>query len=234
MKKWISLALIFSNYAIALSPCIPDSPVGGWCEISIDQLHPTQPGIGLHQADMTQKKLAKKNRANLTNYLEKKVIPVVSTSDGDYWLVDRHHLTRALWQQGERKIKVKIIAHLDNNAHFWSEMVNKHWVWLNNERGIPVSPDSLPSHISALPDYPYRSLAGLLQNEGYFEKNEQIYFVEFVWARWLGNKMEWGTINSDNISERLEQAKILACSNEARFLPGYPGRKCRIVSDVSN
>jgi hypothetical protein len=30
----------------------------------------------------------------------KKKIPIVIAPDGGYWLVDRHHLTKALWQQG--------------------------------------------------------------------------------------------------------------------------------------
>lgn len=227
MKKWILLTFIVSHPVFALSPCSTDSEVGNWCEVSIDQLHPTQPGIGQLQVDMDQAKLSKKSGSKLDNYLAKKEIPIVISPNGDYWLVDRHHLTKALWQQGVKKARVKIIAKLPDSASFWQQMEKNHWVWLYNERGLRVTPEALPNHVGDLPDYPYRALAGFLQDEGYFEKHEQVYFVEFAWASWLGKKMGWLPINSDNLTERLEQAKILACSAEAKALPGYPGKMCQ-------
>ncbi|WON78524.1 ParB-like protein [Serratia sp. UGAL515B_01] len=230
MKKWMLLAFIVSHQAVALSPCSPDSRVGSWCEVRLEKLHPTQPGIGQLQVDVDQTKLAKKGKDKLDSFLEKKEIPVVISPKGDYWLVDRHHLTKALWQQGVKKARVRIIARLQDNANFWQQMEENHWVWLYNERGLPVTPEQLPSHVGDLPDYPYRSLAGFLQDEGYFEKHEQVYFVEFAWASWLGKKMGWLPVNADNLTERLEQAKILACSSEAKSLPGYPGKMCQSLA----
>ncbi|MDC7718677.1 ParB/Srx family N-terminal domain-containing protein [Vogesella sp. DC21W] len=74
-------------------------------------------------------------------------------------------------------------------AGFWAQMQARHWAWLYNQQGQPLAPAQLPTTLSALPDYPYRSLAGWLQDDGYFSKKDDVYFVEFAWASWLGNKM---------------------------------------------
>lgn len=191
-KGWILLAAaIISQGAWALAPCGTDSGIGDWCSLDINQLHPTQAGVGQQQVDKTQAKLATKSPAQLKKYMKKKKIPVIVDADGQYWLVDRHHLTKALWQQGVVEVTVHILAHLDNKESFWQDMQGNHWTWLRDEKGAPLTPDQLPAHISKLPDYPYRSLAGELRDAGYYSKHEQVYFVEFAWASWLGEQMNW-------------------------------------------
>jgi len=226
MKKWLLLAAILSPQAFAAAPCTPDTAPGELCEVAIDQLRPTQAGIGQLQVDEEQKKLADKSAKKLEKYAVKKEIPVVISPQGEYWLVDRHHLTRTLWQLGVKKTTVKVIAHLQDKATFWPQMEKNHWVWLKNEKGQSITPEQLPKRIADLPDYPYRSLAGQLQDEGYFDKKKQVYFVEFAWASWLGEKMGWQSVNAGNLKERLNQAKTLACEPDAKTLPGYPGEKC--------
>ena len=103
-----------------------------------------------------------------------------------------------------------------------------HWAWLKDEKGGALTPQQLPAHIGELPDYPYRTVAGLLQDAGYFDKREQVYFVEFAWASWLGQQMDWLPVDSANLADRLYQAKRLACSSKAADLPGYPGKQCRV------
>lgn len=228
MRAWILLACVLSQGAWALAPCEKESPVGSWCEARIDQLHPTQGGVGQLQVDATAQDLADKSEKQLDKLMKKKEIPIVIAPDGGYWLVDRHHLTKALWQQGVKQARVKVIARLQDRANFWSQMQNNHWAWLKDERGRPLTPEQLPRHIGDLPDYPYRTLAGLLQDAGYFSKGEQVYFVEFAWASWLGQQMGWQPVNEANLAERLAEAKRLACGAKAGTLPGYPGKQCRV------
>lgn len=216
-----------SQGAWALEPCQPGSRVGSWCQLAISSLRPTQAGIGQLQVDETARKLAGKDAQQLDAYMKKKEIPVVIAPDGGYWLVDRHHLTTALWQTGVREVRVKVIARLQEERHFWSQMQNNHWAWLKDERGQPITPRQLPNRIGTLPDYPYRTLAGLLQDAGYFQKNKQVYFIEFAWASWLGQQMRWLPVTRENLTARLQQAKRLACAPAARDLPGYPGKQCR-------
>ncbi|MFQ1821560.1 ParB-like protein [Aeromonas veronii] len=233
MKAWLLLACVLSQSAWALVPCQSDTAVGNWCEIGIDALHPTQGGVGQIQVDETQATLAGMSAKQLDKLMKKKEIPVVIAPDGSYWLVDRHHLTKALWQQGVRDARVKVIGRLQDKANFWSQMQNNHWAWLKDEKGQPLTPEQLPSSIDKLPDYPYRTLAGLLQNAGYFRKDKQVYFVEFAWASWLGKQMQWMPVDSTNLAARLQQAKRLACGSDASDLPGYPGKQCSLNQSKS-
>ncbi|MGN5005032.1 ParB-like protein [Aeromonas sp. 82P] len=233
MKAWLLLACVLSQGAWALALCQSDTAVGNWCEIGIDALHPTQGGVGQIQVDETQATLAGMSAKQLDKLMKKKEIPVVIAPDGSYWLVDRHHLTKALWQQGVKDARVKVIGRLQDKANFWSQMQNNHWAWLKDEKGQPLTPEQLPTSIDKLPDYPYRTLAGLLQNAGYFRKDKQVYFVEFAWASWLGKQMQWMPVDSANLAARLQQAKRLACGSDASDLPGYPGKQCSLNQSKS-
>ena len=233
MKAWLLLACVLSQGAWALAPCQSDTAVGNWCEIGIDALHPTQGGVGQIQVDETQATLAGMSAKQLDKLMKKKEIPVVIAPDGSYWLVDRHHLTKALWQQGVKDAPVKVIGRLQDKANFWSQMQNNHWAWLKDEKGQPLTPEQLPTRIDQLPDYPYRTLAGLLQNAGYFRKDKQVYFVEFAWASWLGKQMQWMPVDNSNLAARLQQAKRLACGSDASDLPGYPGKQCSLNQSKS-
>ncbi|WDO02615.1 chromosome partitioning protein ParB [Aeromonas allosaccharophila] len=233
MKAWLVLACVLSQSAWALAPCQSDTAVGNWCEIGIDALHPTQGGVGQLQVDETQATLAGMSAKQLDKLMKKKEIPVVIAPDGGYWLVDRHHLTKALWQQGIKDARVKVIGRLQDKANFWSQMQNNHWAWLKDEKGQPLTPEQLPSRIDQLPDYSYRTLAGLLQDAGYFRKDKQVYFVEFAWASWLGKQMQWMPVDNSNLAARLQQAKRLACGSDASDLPGYPGKQCSLNQSKS-
>ncbi|WP_421249617.1 ParB-like protein [Aeromonas sp. 603359] len=233
MKAWLLLACVLSQGAWALAPCQSDTAVGNWCEIGIDALHPTQGGVGQIQVDETQATLAGMSAKQLDKLMKKKEIPVVIAPDGSYWLVDRHHLTKALWQQGVKDARVKVIGRLQDKANFWSQMQNNHWAWLKDEKGQPLTPEQLPTSIDKLPDYPYRTLAGLLQDAGYFRKDKQVYFVEFAWASWLGTQMQWMPVDNSNLTARLQQAKRLSCGSDASDLPGYPGKQCSLNQSKS-
>ncbi|WP_323915038.1 ParB-like protein [Aeromonas veronii] len=233
MKAWLLLACVLSQSVWALAPCQSDTAVGNWCEIGIDALHPTQGGVGQIQVDETQATLAGMSAKQLDKLMKKKEIPVVIAPDGGYWLVDRHHLTKALWQQGVKDARVKVIGRLQDKANFWSQMQNNHWAWLKDEKGQPLTPEQLPTRIDQLPDYPYRTLAGLLQDAGYFRKDKQVYFVEFAWASWLGKQMQWMPVDNSNLAARLQQAKRLACGSDASDLPGYPGKQCSLNQSKS-
>lgn len=142
-------------------------------------------------------------------------------------MVDRHHLTSALWRVGVREVEVKVIGRINQTDGFWQKMQQNHWAWLKNQQGMTINPAQLPTSIEQMVDYPYRSLAGMLQDDGYFDKNKNSYFVEFAWAQWLGQQMKWQTITRNTIKQQLKQAEQLACTPAASGLPGYLGQACR-------
>ncbi len=210
-----------------LSSCQPDLVVGSLCSLAINDLHPTQPGIGLLQVEQEVEQLRHKSAKKLWALAQKKRIPVVIGPDGRYWLVDRHHLTRTLWSLGMREVPVIIEGKLTDANQFWSQMQERHWTWLRDEQGHPISPDKLPAHIALLPDYPYRSLAGFAEDAGLYRKADQRYFIEFAWAQYLGEKLKWRAVTRDNLKTLLKASSILACLPDAADLPGYPGGECQ-------
>lgn len=210
-----------------LTPCQPELHVGSQCRLAINALHPTQPGLGLLQVEKEVAQLKSKSAKKLWAWAQKKRIPVVIGPDGRYWLVDRHHLTRALWSLGMREVPVVIEGVLTEPALFWSQMQSHHWAWLKDEHGRAIEPAQLPSHIALLPDYPYRSLAGFAEDAGLYHKREQRYFVEFAWAQYLGEKLKWRAVTRDNLETLLKASSILACLPDAAQLPGYPGSQCQ-------
>lgn len=209
-----------------LHECDAKLGVGSRCTLPIHLLHPTQPGVGLLQVDEETQKLKSKSAKKLIDYAQKKRIPVVIGPDGQFWLVDRHHLTRALWDLGMREVPVEIEGRLDDADRFWEQMQQHHWAWLKDEHGRAVTPQQLPRHIALLPDYPYRSLAGFAEDAGLFRKEEQRFFIEFAWAQYLGEKLKWRPVTRDTLPTLLKASEIFACLPDAANLPGYPGKAC--------
>lgn len=215
--------------AVASQRCSPATPVESWCQTLISNLHPTQGGVGMIQVEDEVARLQTLATDQLVKTIRKKAIPVVIGADGVLYLVDRHHFSRALWQLGIRKVSVKVVGKLDAAASPWAQLAAQHWAWLQDEHGQPLDPASIPPQLAQLPDYPYRSLAGLLQDEGYFRKKDKAYFVEFAWGSWLGTQLGWPAISRASLPAQLTAAAKLACSPAAAHLPGYPGKACPSV-----
>lgn len=224
--QWLGV-LLLPALGWAAEPCSVQSKVGDSCDLPITALRPTQGGVGLLQVEDEVAKLGKATPKQLAKIIKKKEIPVVISPDQQYWLVDRHHLSRALWQLGVTEVRVRLVGRIKDRHCFWRQMQDNHWAWLQDQQGRPLDPAALPAEVSALPDYPYRSLAGMLEDAGYIDKPSPGYFFEFTWANWLGQKMAWAPVQRDNLAEMLSRARRLACSHEASALPGYPGKSCR-------
>lgn len=213
--------------AVGSIPCTSKLPVGAVCEAALAALQPTQFGVGMLQVSDEMRKLERKSPVALRETVIKKCIAVVIGPDGGLWLVDRHHFARALWELGEHRARVSIVGHIDQHDDFWQVMQAEKWVWLFDERGNPREPADLPRQIKDLPDYSYRSLAGFAEDEHFFSKPGQIYFIEFAWARYFGDQLGWVPVTAENIDQRLDQARRIACQPAAAGLPGYPGAACQ-------
>ncbi len=127
---------------------------------------------------------------------------------------------------GERRMPVHVVGRVEQSDHFWDSMRQAHWAWLFDERGNPRDPADLPPEVKDLPDYPYRSLAGFAENEHFFDKPTQVYFIEFAWAKYFGDQLGWAEVTAESLRQRLDEARHLACLPGASSLPGYPGRVC--------
>ncbi|QDZ27794.1 ParB-like protein [Noviherbaspirillum sp. UKPF54] len=213
------LALACCN-ALAAPTCSREIPVHGKCEISLEALHPTQPAIGAMQVEERAARMPP--GIDGAQYTSKWAVPVVQAPDGKFYLTDGHHLASVLTRVGAEKITAEVIHRFDNRASFWDQMRARHWVYLFDSHGKPITPEELPAHIKDLGDDAYRSLAGYAEDAGFFKKTDA-YFMEFAWARYFGERMGWQPIDRLTLLSALQTAQKLACQPEAQDLPGYAG-----------
>lgn len=212
--------LVFSSSAFAEPDCSREIPVDGKCEIALTALHPTQSAVGMMQVE--ERAMRMKGQIDSVKYTRKRPVPVVQAPDGRFYLTDSHHLASVLYRIGANKVTAEVIGRFDNPATFWQEMEARHWVYLFDPRGKPITPSALPRRIADMADDPYRALASYAEDAGYFRKTDA-YFMEFHWARYFGSRMGWRTVDRMNLLEALQEAERLACLSEAKDLPGYAG-----------
>lgn len=218
----LSIAVVNTG-AWAEAVCSRQTPVHARCEIALAELHPTQPAVGMIQVEERIARM--KHDIDGASYTSKRPVPVVQAPDGTFYLTDSHHLASVLMRIGAKKVTAEIIGRFDNPSTFWDEMRERHWVYLFDPKGNPITPAALPARIMDLADDPYRALAGYAENAGYYKRTDA-YFMEFEWARYFGSHMEWQPIGRMNLLSALQSAEKLACQPEAKNLPGYAG-PCR-------
>ena len=142
---------------------------------------------------------------------------------GRYYVIDHHHLARALHDEGVKDIAVTIIANLSNldRDAFWFVMDNRDWTHLFDANGRRRFYGDLPKSVDKLVDDPFRLLAGELRRAGGFAK-DTTPFSEFLWADFLRRRMKRKTVETD-FDHALEKALQLAKSVDADYLPGWCG-----------
>lgn len=214
---------ILATGAIAEPVCSHGIPVNAKCEIALAALHPTQSAIGMMQVEDRVTRM--REETDFLKYTSKRPVPVVQAPDGGFYLTDSHHLASVLLRAGATTVIAQIIGRFDNPSTFWEEMQARHWVYLFDPKGNPITPEVLPKRLSDLTDDPYRALASYAQNAGYYKKTDA-YFMEFHWARYFGSRMNWQPVDKLSLLSALQMAERLACREEAKELPGYAG-PCR-------
>jgi hypothetical protein len=192
--------------------------------VAILSLRPTQMTVGMHEVkEKRQRWREHKSKKKQAEALGKHMIPVVLGPDQRYYVVDHHHLTRALHDEGVNDILVSVIGDLSmvDREAFWGVMDNKRWVYPYDAKGERRSFKDLPKTVADLKDDPFRSLAGELRRAGGFAK-DTTPFSEFLWADFLRRKITRKTVDA-NFSKAIEKALEFARSKDAIYLPGWCG-----------
>ena len=110
------------------------------------------------------------------------MVPVVVGPGGQRYLIDHHHLARALHDEGVDSVFVTVIGDLGkaDPAHFWNDGFPRLDASVD-EKGQRRAYAELPKTVEGLKDDPYRSLSGALRRQGGFAR-DSTPFSEFVWA----------------------------------------------------
>jgi hypothetical protein len=191
--------------------------------VSILSLRPTQMTVGMREVKEKRKRWREHPKKKQADLLGRHMIPVVRGAGERYYVIDHHHLARALHDEGIKDVLVTVVGDLTmvERDAFWGVMDNKRWVYPYDAKGERRHFRDLPKSIADLKDDPFRSLAGELRRMGGFAK-DTTPFSEFLWADFLRRKLSRKAIEG-NFDKALERGLSFVKSKDAIYLPGWCG-----------
>jgi hypothetical protein len=192
--------------------------------VTIRDLRPTQITIGMREVLEKRKRWREMGHKKGDKFLGSHMIPVIRGPKERNYVIDHHHLARALHDEGQKQVAVTVIANLskiDDMDLFWTVMDNRSWMHPFDDKGARRQYRDLPSSITDLVDDPFRSLAGELRRAGGFAK-DTTPFSEFLWADYLRRQIKRKLVDSD-FDRAITKALQLAKSKDADYLPGWCG-----------
>jgi hypothetical protein len=191
--------------------------------VAIADLRPTQITVGMREV-LAKRKLWRETRTKKGGtFLGKHMIPVVLGPKHRHYVIDHHHLSRALHDEGVKDVAVTVVSNLSalDREAFWMVLDSRRWMHPFDDEGRRRHYEDIPKSVSGLVDDPFRSLAGELRRAGGFAK-DTMPFSEFLWADFLRRRLKRKAIERD-FDRAMEQALALAKSPAANYLPGWCG-----------
>jgi hypothetical protein len=200
--------------------------------VLIAKLRPTQVTIGMREVQVKRarwRNIAPDDAARLSST---KSIPIILGPGGERYMVDRHHLARALVEERVSYWSAAVITDFSKLSHgeFWASLERQAWTHPFDDTGRRVEFGNLPKSILELTDDPYRSLAGALKRMGVYKK-DKVPFSEFRWANFLRSRIERGIVDRDfDLALRLAVGLIRA--SEPMSLPVGAGARHGSTSEL--
>lgn len=191
--------------------------------VPIKELRPTQMTVGYREVAEKRRRWQEYDDDKRRAFLGAHMIPTLLGPKKRHYLIDHHHLARALQEEGVEEVLVTVVFdlhHLDKDA-FWTVCDHKSWVHPYDADGVRQDFKEVPKAVIDLKDDPFRSLAGELRRAGGFAK-DTTPFSEFLWADFLRRNIKEKRVE-DDFSAALEKAMSLAKSKDAGYLPGWCG-----------
>ena len=185
-------------------------------------LRPTQFALGLREVEAKVKKLKNMVPKQRKRYLADRPIQVVIGPGEINYIIDHHHLVRACWEIGIKKVPVEIKGDFSklSNKDFWHVMNVSHWMHPFDQFGNGgYKPKLFPLDVRGLADDPYRSLAWAVREMGGYDK-VFVPFCEFKWANHFRSSVDMDMLRYD--FEKAIKVALKVCKNKAASaLPGY-------------
>jgi len=209
--------------ARGIANTLSDNGGPAWSErVPLADLRPTQMAVGMRAVEAKRRKIERRAESmrKLRRYLEKRPVPAVLGPDDDFYIIDHHHLSLALWRSDVDNVLVRIVADLSDmpRATFLSAMASFGWLHPFDTQGRRISPARLPASLDKLRSDRYRDLAWSVRRAGGFVKTH-VPFAEFAWANFFRERLSLSAVARD-FELAHERAMRLARSPDARHLPG--------------
>jgi hypothetical protein len=187
----------------------------------IEELRPTQMAVGYEEVSRKRKEWRERSATEAKSFLDNHRFPAVRGPNKRYYIVDHHHLGRALLEENVELAFIAVLhdwSHLDQDE-FWIVMNHYQWAHPYDKRGKRRNFSDMPKKLKLLPDDPYRSLAALVRRAGGYPK-DPTPFSEFLWADFFRRRIPRAALRDDPPGT-LERAKKLARKRTAAYLPDW-------------
>jgi hypothetical protein len=190
--------------------------------VPVAELRPTQMTVGMREV-AEKRRVWREKEAQGGSYLGRHLIPVLLGPKRRPYVIDHHHLSLALMQEGVEHVATTVVADLSmlDRDSFWVFADNRGWCHPYDAEGRRRPFEDIPKTLKGLKDDPFRSLAGELRRVGGFAK-ETTPFSEFLWADFLRRKLKAAEVRAD-FGAALSKALRFARSPKAQYLPGWCG-----------
>jgi hypothetical protein len=240
---WLILAVLNASFiswpAAAKDECSAQSKIGDICQCRLSNLHPTQASVGMEEvrdkAAKLKDEMQRRSGPDFLSYLlrHNKIEVIVIGPGGNFYIIDRHHLARALYDIGQTTTYCNIVKNFSDATPdvFWKSMERNNEVYLKDQNGNAITPANLPASVGDLRNDPFRSLAGELRESCGLAKDKGPGgedYVEFKWADYLRERWAQTGIATEDIEKNFDRASKaavqLAARKEAADLPGYTGK----------
>lgn len=188
----------------------------------LSRLRPTQITVGYGEVEQKRGLWSGMGKAERQKFLDSHWFPAVRGPKDNFYIVDHHHLGRALLEEGVQQCFVVLLKDLSTLAkdEFWIMMDHHQWVHPYDAKGRRRDVTDLPKALDGLADDPYRSLAGEVRHAGGFPK-DATPFAEFLWADFFRRRIKPAQLRQPDAA--LQTALALCHSPEAAHLPGWSG-----------
>ena len=187
----------------------------------LEQLRPTQMTVGYAEVILKRKEWRERTSKDAKQFLRDHRFPAICGPNSRYYIVDHHHLGRALLEEKVGAVTVSVLSDLSylDKDEFWIMMDYHQWAHPYDEKGKRRDFSDMPRKLKQLRNDPYRSLAAEVRRTGEYPK-DITPFSEFLWADFFRRRISTATLREDP-ERALDQAKKLAQKAEAAHLPGW-------------
>src|SRR5665213_4633470 len=94
--------------------------------VASSELRPTQITVGFREVALKRKQWRERSGEDGGDFLGRHMIPSVLGPKGRHYIIDNHHLARALHEEGVENVLVTVAADLGalSKASFWTSLGN--------------------------------------------------------------------------------------------------------------
>ena len=196
-----------------------DSPNAS-IEVKLAKLRPTQMALGYAEVALKRKEWRRRTAREAERFLHDHRFPAIRGPNNHCYIVDHHHLGRALLEEKVESVIVAVLTDLSylGMDEFWIVMDYHRWVHPYDEKGVRRAFSAMPKKLKRLPDDPYRSLAAAVRRAGDYPK-DVTPFSEFLWADFLRRRLPAAALRDP--AAALKRAKKLVETRAAAYLPDW-------------